>query len=103
VLVTVLHRRIRDLIVAGDLSREGATPPQLMKALNSRSEWAITKLVRQSHGWSADELDRALEGVLELDAATKGPDERAMSESQLRLAFLLWLTDCVRRRERRPA
>jgi DNA polymerase III delta subunit len=97
VLVTVLHKRIRDLIVAGDLTREGASPAQLMKPLNSRSEWAINKLVKQSRGWSPDELDRALEGVLELDAATKGPDERAMSEGQLRLTFLLWLTDCVRR------
>jgi DNA polymerase-3 subunit delta len=99
VLVTVLHKRMRDLIVAGDLTEAGATPPQLMKALNSKSEWAIGKLVKQARRWSAQELERALEGVLELDAATKGPDERAMSEGQLRLTFLLWLTDCVRPRE----
>ena len=103
VLVAVLHRRIRDLILAGDLNREGATPPQLMKALNSKSEWAINKLIKQARGWSPAELDAALEGVLALDAATKGPDERAMSEGQLRLTFLLWLTEFVRRgREAAP-
>lgn len=96
VLVAVLHRRMRDLIIARDLTTTGATPPQLMKALNSKSEWAINKTVRQAMGWSADELDRALEGVLELDAATKGRDDRALSEGQLRLTFLLWLTDYVR-------
>ena len=101
VLVAVLHRRIRDLIVAGDLSREGAQPPALMKALNSKSEYAIGKLVKQARGWSPEELDAALEGVLELDGATKGPDERALSEGQVRLLFLLWLTDRVRRRESR--
>ena len=76
--------------------REGAPPPALMKALNSKSEYAIDKLIKQARGWSPEELDAALEGVLELDAATKGPDERAMSEGQLRLTFLLWLTDRVR-------
>ena len=64
-----------------------------MKALNSKSEWAINKLIKQARGWPPAELERALEGVLELDAASKGPDERAMSEGQLRLTFLLWLAD----------
>lgn len=96
VLVAVLHRRVRDLVIARDLAGAGATPPQLMKALNSKSDWAIGKLIKQAMGWSAEELDRALEGVLDLDAATKGRDDRALGEGQLRLTFLLWLTDHVR-------
>lgn len=96
VLVAVLHRRVRDLIIARDLAAAGATPPQLMKALNAKKEWAVNKTIRQARGWSAEELDRALEGVLDFDAATKGRDDRALSESQLRLTFLLWLTDHVR-------
>ena len=43
--MAVLHRRIRDLVIARDLSGSGASPPQLMKALNSKSEWAINKLI----------------------------------------------------------
>jgi DNA polymerase III delta subunit len=97
VLVAVLYRRVRDLIIAADLARAGATPPEKMKALNSKSEWAIGKLVTQSMAWTPDELERALEGLLELDATTKGRDERALTESQTRLTFLLWLTDHVRR------
>lgn len=96
VLVAVLHRRVRDLIIANELVAAGATAAQLMKPLNSKSEWAINKTIKQAMGWSPEELDRALEGVLDLDKATKGKDDHALSEGQLRLTFLLWLTDHVR-------
>ena len=96
VLVAVLHRRVRDLIIANELVAAGVTAAQLMKPLNSKSEWAINKTIKQAMGWSPEELDRALEGVLDLDKATKGKDDHALSEGQLRLTFLLWLTDHVR-------
>ena len=41
--------------------------------------------------WRADELDAALEGLLELDATLKG--EGAADSRRRRLAFLVWVAE----------
>ncbi|HET9681918.1 MAG TPA: hypothetical protein VFP19_07755, partial [Candidatus Limnocylindrales bacterium] len=52
-------------------------------------------LVRQAAGWSLDELEAALEGLLELDALVKGVGGRGSDPARERLAFDLWITDRV--------
>ena len=52
-------------------------------------------LVRQAAGWTLDELEAALEGLLVLDALVKGVGGRAADPARQRLAFDLWITDRV--------
>ena len=47
---------------------------------------------------AADELESALEGLLELDVAIKGSDSQSVSEGQVRLGLSLWIADHVARR-----
>jgi hypothetical protein len=58
-------------------------------------EYPARKLWEQAHGWRPDELDTALEGLLDLDATLKG--EAAADGRRRRLAFLLWIAEHVAR------
>jgi len=62
-----------------------------MRLLPFRAE----TLTRQARTWSADELDAALEGLLDLDAIVKGVHGNPAGDAQHRLAFTLWLMDRV--------
>jgi DNA polymerase III delta subunit len=93
VVVTQLHRRIRELLIAKDATSGGATPQQLMRMVGTTSGFVVQKLVAQSARWSIPELEAALEGVLELDDRVKG--STGSSEAQRRLAFTLWLAERV--------
>jgi DNA polymerase III delta subunit len=59
---------------------------------------------KASRSWTVDELEAALEGVLELDAAVKGVAGSFGTDRQRRLAFTMWLHDhvAVRAGSRRP-
>jgi DNA polymerase III delta subunit len=94
VLVTVLHRRIRELLLVSDHRERGDTIQATARALNLK-EYPARKLWEQGHAWRQDELVGALEGLLELDAALKG--ERAADARRRRLAFSLWLAERVAR------
>ena len=58
------------------------------------------KLARQSKAWRMDELEAALEGLLELDTAIKGSDGQVVSEGQVRLATTLWIAEHITPRSR---
>ena len=94
VLVTVLHRRIRELLLVADHRERGDTIQATARAL-SLKEYPARKLWEQGHAWRQDELIGALEGLLELDASLKG--ERAADARRRRLAFSLWLAERVAR------
>lgn len=94
VLVTVLHRRIRELLLVADHRERGDTIQATARALNLK-EFPARKLWQQGHAWRLDELVGALEGLLELDAVLKG--ERATDGRRRRLAFALWLAEHVAR------
>ena len=98
VMLAVIHRRIRELIQAADLVASGATPVELMRTMKIKSSFPAQKLATHSRNWTPDELDAALEGLLELDVAIKGSDGQAASEGQIRLALTLWLAAHVARR-----
>ena len=93
VLLTVLHRRIRELIQVTDLMSSGATPPTIIRDLKLKP-YPAEKLMQQSRAWTIGELEAALEGLLELDVAIKGSDHPS-SEGQIRLAFAVWLAENV--------
>lgn len=94
VMLAVLHRRIRELIEIEDRLAQGETPGSLVRSMKLAPFRAET-LARQARGWTAPELDAALEGLLALDAQVKGVGGRASTESRDRLAFDLWITDRV--------
>ena len=90
VLLSVLHRRMRDLVSVLDGQLRGETVQDVARALKLK-EFPARKLWDQARGWRPDELDAALEGLLELDATLKG--ETAADARRRRLAFLVWIAD----------
>lgn len=93
-LVTQLHRRLRDLLILSDLLAEGRGPADLVRAIGGHP-YRVEQLARQARNWSPPELEDALEDVLELDAAAKRADGSATSDAQLRLRFALWARERV--------
>jgi len=94
VLLAVLHRRIRELIEVQDRLERGESPGSLVRSMRLVPFRAET-LARQARGWTAPELDGALDGLVELDAQVKGVGGRASTDARDRLAFDLWITDRV--------
>jgi DNA polymerase III delta subunit len=94
VLLAVLHRRLRELIEVLDRLETGESPGSLVRSMRLLPFRAET-LARQARAWSADELDAALEGLLQLDAIVKGVRGSPAGDAQHRLAFTLWLMDRV--------
>jgi DNA polymerase III delta subunit len=94
VLLAVLHRRLRELIEVQDRLERGESPGSLVRSMRLVPFRAET-LARQARGWTARDLDAALDGLVELDAQVKGVGGRASTEARDRLAFDLWITDLV--------
>lgn len=94
VLLAVLHRRIRELLEVADRLATGEAPGSLVRSMRLQPFRAET-LARQAHAWTVGELGEALEGLLELDARVKGVGGASAGDSQIRLAFDLWVSDRV--------
>jgi len=94
VLLAVLHRRLRELIEVQDRLERGESPGSLVRSMRLVPFRAET-LARQAKGWTAPELDAALDGLVELDAQVKGVGGRASTDARDRLAFDLWIADLV--------
>ena len=97
VLLTMLHRRIRELLRVGDLMASRATPVEIIRVTKLKP-YPAGERVKQAPNWTAEELESALEGLLELDVAIKGGDGQVVSEGQIRLGLSLWIADHVARR-----
>jgi DNA polymerase III delta subunit len=103
VLLTVLHRRLRELLEIGDRVASRESLPAVAKAMGMKSEFRVKTLAGQARGWSTAELTGALHGLLELDAMVKHAPGFDADEAQRRTAFTLWVIDHVPRRERSSA
>ncbi len=94
VILTQLHRRLREItLVAGHLA-DGATPGSLVRTLGMKP-FRVDKLVGQARRWTLPALADALDGLLELDAMVKGAPGSGATEGQRRLAFSVWVRDHV--------
>ncbi len=98
VLVVRIHRRLRELVIVGDLTASGATQVEIAKALEwkgtpSTLDWRVDRHRQQAAAWSPGELVAALDGLLDVDAAMKG--EGQTSERAQRLALVLWIVERV--------
>lgn len=93
VLVVHLHARIKNLIEVGDLLTTGTRAADLVRTLKLHP-FVAEKMAEQSRAWSLPELDAALAGLLELDAALKGHDG---GDVRRRAAVSLWIAEFVRK------
>jgi DNA polymerase III delta subunit len=98
VLVVHLHRRIRELIEIADLLASGAPAATLVRTLKL-NPYRAERLAEQARTWALPELDAALVGLLELDAALKSRE--GGSELRRRAAVSLWIAEKVRRPDSR--
>ena len=97
VVMVQLHRRLRELIEVADHLAAGASPGSLVRTLGLKP-FRAEKLVEQARTWTQDELDDALQGLVELDATLRGAPGTPAGDAQRRLAFVLWIGDHAGRR-----
>lgn len=93
VLLTVLHRRVVELLEIGDRLGAGESLPAAARAMGIASEFRARTLAGQARRWRTDELTEALAGLVELDAMVKGVKGSGADPMQRRLAFTLWVRD----------
>jgi DNA polymerase III delta subunit len=96
VIMVQLHRRIRELIEVADHLAAGAGPGSLVRTMGLKP-FRAEKLVEQARAWTQEELDEALESLVELDATVRGAPGTPAGEAQRRLAFVLWVGEKVGR------
>ena len=94
VITVQLHRRLRELLIAADLTSQRARPADIVKAIGGHP-FRAQKLAEQARAWTVDALEGALEGVMDLDAMVKGAPDSGSTDRQRRLAFVVWIADRV--------
>jgi len=94
VLLAQLGPRIRELLMAADHAAHHGSPADLVKLMGVHP-FRVEKAADAARHWTVEELEAALEGVLELDAAVKGVEGSFGSDRQRRLAFAMWLHEHV--------
>ena len=94
VILAQLGPRIRELLMAADHAASHGSPADLVKLMGVHP-FRVEKAATAARNWTVDELEAALEGVLELDAAVKGVEGSSGTDRQRRLAFAMWLNDHV--------
>ncbi len=99
VITVQLHRRLRELLIATDLTSQRARPADIVKAIGGHP-FRAQKLAEQARAWTVEELEDALEGVMDLDAMVKGAPDSGSTDRQRRLAFTLWIEERVASRRR---
>jgi DNA polymerase III delta subunit len=96
--VTHLHRRVKQLIDVADLLAAGTPAAELVRTLRL-NPYVAQKLSEQARVWTLPELDAALFGLLDLDAALKS--RAGGGDLRRRAAISLWIAEYVRRPSQR--
>jgi DNA polymerase III delta subunit len=100
VLITQVHRRLRDLILIREHIDAGTKPPDLIREMRLQP-FRAQKLTEQARTWQQHELDQALVDLYDLDLLSKGiaPDgsPHSLSDGKSELAFLAFLGEHVGR------
>lgn len=94
VLVSQIHRRLRDLVLVREHLDSGSKPPQIVKDLKLQP-FRAKKLAEQSASWSIEALEAALTDLLALDLRSKGisldGSTLQMSDKIDALSFQTWI------------
>lgn len=100
VLITQIHRRLRDLILVREHIDAGTKPPDLIREMKLQP-FRAQKLSEQARTWQGHELDQALNDLYDLDLLSKGiaPDgsPHSLSDGKSELALLAFLGEHVGR------
>lgn len=91
-LITHLHRRIKDLIDIGDMLASGAPAATIVRTLKL-NPYRAERLAEQARTWALPELDAALADLLVLDQELK---DRG-GDAHRRVSVALWIAEHVRR------
>lgn len=98
VLVAQLHRRLRELVIVREHVDGGTHGGALVREMKVQP-FRAQKLEEQARQWSAEALGRALDGLLELDLASKGialdGSTRQASEPRTSLHLQQWLAESL--------
>jgi DNA polymerase III delta subunit len=97
ILLVMLHRRIRELLIAADARSAGTKPPDIVKLVGG-SPFVAQRRVEQAVRWSVPELESALDGLLELDRMSKRADAAFSTDGQRRMAWVAWIAERVAHR-----
>jgi len=101
VIVTQLHRRLRQLIELRELATSGATPREIVTETRLHP-YRADILGRQAAAWSSAELASAIDGLFAVDLASKGLAagirRGGAPPSRGPLSLTAWIADCVVRR-----
>lgn len=99
VLLVLLHRRLRELLIAADALASGAKPADLVKLIGG-NPYAVQLRSQQAAAWTVPELEAALEGLLDLDRMAKHADVEGSTDGQRRMAWVAWVAERVAPRTR---
>ena len=106
VLISQIHRRLRDLIVVREHLDAGTKPPDIVREMKLQP-FRAQKLTEQARTWSSRELDDALSDLYELDLLSKGIADdgspHSLSDDRSELALIAWLGEHVGRERRHAA
>jgi DNA polymerase-3 subunit delta len=98
VLVSQFHRRLRELVVVREHLATGTRPSALPRVMGLKP-FRAEKLAEQAAVWRLEELEAALEGLLEVDLTSKGIAlDRVggpISDERSALALDVWLAERV--------
>lgn len=94
VLLALLHRRLREVLIAHDARAGGARPADLVKLIGG-SPYVAQRRAEQAAAWTEPELEAALDGLLELDRMAKHADAAASTDGQRRMAWVAWMAERV--------
>ena len=97
-LVTQIHRRLRELIVVRDHLDSGTRAADLVRLLRLQP-FRAQKLAEQAGRWDAQALDDAIAGLLEVDLLSKGVaadgSPRSLSDDRSELGLMAWIGERV--------
>lgn len=94
VVVALLHRRLRELLIAADALAAGARPAEVARLVGGSPDAARFR-AEQAASWSVRELEAALEGLLELDRMAKRAGGAGGTDRQRRMAWVAWIAERV--------
>lgn len=101
VLVSQLHRRIRELISVREHMDSGSRAGDLVRIMKLQP-FRAQKLAEQAQAWPIGNLESALDGLLDLDLQSKGISRDGstvqMSEARDALGLQVWIAEHAARR-----